>query len=106
VKFPGSRFELDDAQIAEWQSIYPQLAVAREVRKAWAWLDANPARRKKNVKRFLVNWLNRADDAHKVPVSPPVRSDAGCDCEPSCGSKAAHRIKRQLEALAAATEEP
>ena len=59
MKFPGSRFELDDVQIAEWQSIYPNLAVAREVRKAWAWLDANPARRKKNVKRFLVNWLKR-----------------------------------------------
>ena len=41
-------------------------------------------------------WLDEAD-------APPVQvlSDAGCDCEPSCGSKAAHAIKRQLEALAA-----
>ncbi len=36
------------------------LDVAGELLKAEAWLEANPTRRKKNLDRFFVNWLNRA----------------------------------------------
>lgn len=33
--------------------------VRAELMKMKAWLEANPARRKKNMERFIVNWLNR-----------------------------------------------
>lgn len=63
-------WELTAAQLAQWQEIYPDLDVARECRNAWAWIDANPTKRKKatGMKRFLVNWLNRAKPMRKVPV--------------------------------------
>jgi hypothetical protein len=31
-----------------------------EITKMQVWLDANPLRAKKNIKRFIVNWLSRA----------------------------------------------
>jgi hypothetical protein len=31
-----------------------------EIVKMQVWLDANPLRMKKNIKRFIVNWLSRA----------------------------------------------
>ena len=45
-----------------WKESYPAIDVAQEIRKAAAWLDANRKNRKKDVKRFLVNWLNRIQE--------------------------------------------
>ena len=39
---------------------WPELDVNAEIARADAWLEANPRRRKKNYRRFIVNWLNRA----------------------------------------------
>ena len=43
---------------------YPTIDVLSEARKALAWIEANPARRKtaKGMPRFIVNWLNRATE--------------------------------------------
>lgn len=43
---------------------YQTLDVDHELRKAYAWLMANPGKRKtsRGMTRFLVNWLNRAVD--------------------------------------------
>jgi hypothetical protein len=46
-------------QVAHWRLIYKGIDVDAELLKMEAWLDANPKRRKKNEKRFVVNWLNR-----------------------------------------------
>lgn len=44
-----------------WQRVYPDVSIDDIlVRKIPAWLDANPNRKKKNWKRFIVNWLNKA----------------------------------------------
>lgn len=40
---------------------YPDLDLDRELKKMQAWLEANPRRRYRNYKRFIVNWLNRED---------------------------------------------
>ena len=63
-----TQWELTEAQIAQWQEIYPQLDVLQECRHAWAWIDANPRKRKKanGMKKFLVGWLNRAKPMRKV----------------------------------------
>lgn len=33
--------------------------VVQKLREMNIWLDVNPARQKKNYKRFIVNWMNR-----------------------------------------------
>ena len=52
-------------QLAMWKEIYDALDVEEELRKASAWLDAN--KRKIDIKKFLVNWLNKAQD-HSRPA--------------------------------------
>jgi hypothetical protein len=45
-----------------WQKAYPAIAVPVEVDKAAAWMKANPANKKRNYERFLVNWFGRAQE--------------------------------------------
>ena len=47
--------------------------VVGEARKAVAWEESNPARRKKDFARFLNNWLARAWDSRRV--APSRQSD-------------------------------
>ena len=47
-------------RIVEWERDYAPLNVRQEIAKAENWLEANPRRRKKNLHRFIVNWLNKA----------------------------------------------
>ena len=60
---PGS-WDLNEEQVARWMVAYPALDVLAECRKALAWIEASPTRRKTagGMKRFLVGWLNRATD--------------------------------------------
>jgi hypothetical protein len=55
---------LMERQLAEWTEAYPNLDIKAEARKALAWIQANPGRRKtdRGMLSFLVNWLNRATD--------------------------------------------
>jgi hypothetical protein len=69
LRFPmrgGGEWALEESQLEIWRTLYPGVDVDREVRKAWAWLDANPSRKKKNPKAFLVNWLKKC--APRSPV--------------------------------------
>lgn len=52
---------LTQAQVDAWRELYPGLEVIVACRKALAWTEANPAKRKtaKGMPAFLVNWLNR-----------------------------------------------
>lgn len=66
LKFPTDgtpqEWPLTERQIVEWLTLYPSLDVLAECRKARAWIDADPKRRKTagGMRRFLVNWLNNA----------------------------------------------
>jgi len=51
--------------IQHWQETFPDVNIKAEIKKAEAWLDANPQKRKKNYKRFLVNWFSRQQDKTK-----------------------------------------
>lgn len=66
---------LTPAQVDVWQTVYPAVDVAAECRKAWAWIDANPSRRKTGarMKAFLVAWLNKAAPRPEAPAPAPVR---------------------------------
>lgn len=52
---------------------YPGLDVVAEVKRAAAWLAANPAQSKKNGARFLTNWLSHAQERSRRP--PTDRRD-------------------------------
>jgi hypothetical protein len=58
-----------------WKTAYPAVDVKAEICAAFEWTQANPARRKSNWTRFLVNWLKRAQDKARVPgLSRPARA--------------------------------
>lgn len=60
----GARsWALTDAQIAEWQGLYPGIDVESECRKAWAWVNAKQRKTAKGMPAFLVNWFNRATNS-------------------------------------------
>lgn len=61
-------------QIEEWTPAYPGIDVETELRKAKAWCEANPQRRKtaRGVKAFLVSWLSRAQDSGRGARASPV----------------------------------
>lgn len=40
-----------------WRYTYPGLEIQREVLRMGEWLEANPRRKPRNFKRFMVNWL-------------------------------------------------
>ena len=65
-------WHLTRRQIDKWRSLYPGLDVLAESRKALAWIEANPMKRKTFVGMpgFLVRWFSRATD------SPCARQDA------------------------------
>lgn len=55
--------------IAEWERAYPAVAIRVELARMAEWVKANPANRKSQWRRFVVNWLNRAQDrAPRVPT--------------------------------------
>lgn len=59
-----------DSLIPAWADAYPGLDIQSELRKAKAWVLANPAKSKKDWPRFLNNWMssNGADSSRVPPV--------------------------------------
>lgn len=45
-----------------WQDAYPAVPIPGAIAQAAAWLKANPANRKSNNERYLVNWFKRDQD--------------------------------------------
>jgi hypothetical protein len=60
----GPEWSLTRSQLDTWGQLYPTIDVEAEMRKALAYIGANPGRRKtgRGMPRFCVNWLNRATD--------------------------------------------
>ena len=54
---------------------YEWLAWDDEIRKADAWIEANPQRRPRDVRRFLRNWFERAVERRRkeIPSATPTR---------------------------------
>ena len=60
----------DDAFLAELSRHYPDIDVARELRKIDAWCLANPGKQK--TRRRIINWLNRVE----TPVKTTKQEDS------------------------------
>lgn len=65
----GEVYGVSQSQVDLWQEDYPAVSVMSELHKARSWLDSNPSRRKtkQGMKRFLNNWLNKAQDRGGSP---------------------------------------
>jgi hypothetical protein len=76
-----SEYEVTELQVALWREAYPGIDVLGEVRKARAWLEANPTRRKthRGMPAFLVSWLNRAQNGSRGGTRPAGIGDMGTD---------------------------
>ena len=69
---------LDMKIVDLWQETFPAIDVIGEMKKAVAWLLANPKNRKSNYQKFLVSWFSRAQDkAPRVTGQDKGRSSSG-----------------------------
>jgi hypothetical protein len=48
--------------LTRWSEAYPACDLKSQIARASEWLMANPAKRKRNPGRFLVNWLSKAQE--------------------------------------------
>jgi hypothetical protein len=62
---------LTKAQVEEWTPLYHGLDVISECSHALAWVRANRRKTANGMPKFLVGWLNRANDSAK---SAPIQS--------------------------------
>ena len=63
------------ARDTEWRTAFPGLDITAEFRKVYAWLQANPTKRKtpRGMPHFLFGWLERAQNRGSVsPIRPAV----------------------------------
>jgi len=62
VSQPDKVHTVTEEDIAQYQEVYPNVDVKAELKKMKLWLDANPSKRKKNVKSFIARWLAKEQD--------------------------------------------
>lgn len=69
----GSEFPIFDADVREWEKLYPAVDVMQELRNARGWLLGNPTRRKTKagIKRFITGWLAKEQNKGR---SAPMRA--------------------------------
>ncbi len=67
----GDRFEIDEETRKRLNKVYPFFE--QELIKMEMWYIANPTKRKKNVYRFMVNWLNKKLEQRESLPKPFVK---------------------------------
>ena len=77
--FYGEEYCPEDEDFIKWQHAYPNVDVFAEYDAAECWIDANPARRKKNCKSFVNNWLKKAAQMEKgvSPFAQKAQEESG-----------------------------
>lgn len=95
------RFAVVQSAVDAWSDAFPGVNVLGEIRKAIAWLNANPTQRKtyRGMERFLVSWFSRTQDRGATKANgatgppKPLSPAAYCDWHQQRGSrgKPAHR---------------
>ena len=69
----GKDVPIPESFATQMQELYPAIDVREEIRRAKAWLLANPRNAKKDWKRFINSWLSRAQDKARAPARPQGR---------------------------------
>ncbi len=63
IFFDGSQIlNVSENDLNAWVNAYPAINIQNNIYRATEWLKSNPTKRKKNVRRFLVNWFARAQE--------------------------------------------
>ena len=68
IKLPlnnKTEYAVSEKMILEWAELYQAVDIRQELRKMKGWLDSNPSKKKtkSGIKRFITNWLSRAQDS-------------------------------------------
>ena len=92
----GKTWGLSRQQLVDWSVLYPGVDVWAEARKALAWCQAQPSRRKtaRGMSKFLVSWLNRATDSPRTALAPITAANSH-----GRGAQAVDVFDRASEAL-------
>ena len=53
---------ITDEDVSIWEKAYPAVDITQELSKMADWLISNPEKKKKNYRRFITNWLSRAQE--------------------------------------------
>lgn len=73
IFFDGSHIlNVTEDDLNGWVKAYPAINIQNNIYRAAEWLKSNPTKRKKNVRRFLVNWFARAQErgGDKIVTKP------------------------------------
>lgn len=84
-------WEITDDEFAVLSAAFPDLNIAQEIKRAWAWVKSSPGNRKtaKGMMRFLNGWMGRNQNRGGASKPMPVESFAERDA----------RLKREAEAV-------
>lgn len=58
----GGEVEIRQSAVKEWEEIAPSVDVPLTLKQLRKWLIANPRVRKRNMDRFITNWMMREQD--------------------------------------------
>ena len=58
----GGEYPVTQAQVSMWAEAYPAVDVSLSLRQMREWLESNPTKKRKNVRRFITNWLKREQE--------------------------------------------
>lgn len=53
---------ISEKDMTKWAEAYPACDIGLEIKRAAQWLISNPAKRKKNYRRYITNWLSRTQE--------------------------------------------
>jgi len=70
---------IDEAQRSRWAAAYPAVDLDQAIAAAGNWLMDNPTRRKKNLARFLSNWMARTQERGGSKRTSPFGSPRTID---------------------------
>lgn len=59
MSFTCEYFTLSDEELRLFEVTYPGVPIEVELQKMKVWLWANPNRAKKQMRRFICNWLSK-----------------------------------------------
>ena len=68
---------ITDDHRKQWRKAFPKVRIDAELEVMNQWLWANPARRKKNYPRFIISWMQRAQE---VGMVRPKRVEQAVHC--------------------------
>ncbi|AWI53185.1 hypothetical protein DEH84_06890 [Aquabacterium olei] len=70
----GDFVGITDDDLAMWAKAYPLVDARGEITRASCWLISNPTRQKQQLRRFITNWLSKANRDRENGTAPRIAS--------------------------------